>query len=71
MFKETFASDKEVNAFFERFCDKTTGRMVDTFYLIKLIITFNVVEQRQEQHVVYSVDPRLRGKDHMQSNGSV
>jgi len=58
---QTFFSDEELNQFFK---SHTIGNN-PTIYIIKLIILYNPVSNRQEQHLIYSDNQLMRSGQHM------
>ena len=63
--KATFYSDSALNRFFEENCDTERNSLI---YLVKIIIIYNPVSQKQEYHLIYSDKKILKQGQHMRRN---
>ena len=63
--KATFFNDAELNVFFGANCDKEGNSII---YLVKIIIIYNPVSQKQEYHLIYSDKKALKQGQHIRRN---
>jgi hypothetical protein len=55
--KETFHNDDDLNTFFSKF----NGEV----FIVKFIVFINNLTQCKEYHLIYSIDPRMKGGMHL------